>query len=204
MKAYGLEDMTYAKGLLTKVLQGGTTSSAALANTLTDKRYLAFAKAFNFAGKGAAATQATAATTGATAKYVEQSLEDTEGKQNEGVQLALYFTRTAASVTNVYGLLADANLLKVVQTAFGLPASSTADVDAQAATLKKLINLSDLNNPAKVQKIAERFTAMWDLDGNNGASDVANLTQIFASSSTTSGVSSDLLLTLQSLKLGGA
>ena len=81
MKAYGLEDMNYAKGLMTKVLQGGTTSSTALANTLTDKRYLAFAKAFDFAGQGTAATQATSATTGTTAKYVEQSLEDTKASR---------------------------------------------------------------------------------------------------------------------------
>ena len=203
MKAYGLEDMNYAKGLITKVLQGGTTSKTALANTLTDKRYLAFAQAFDFAGKGTAATQATAATTGTTAKYVEQSLEDTQGKVNEGVELALYFARTAPSVTSVYGLLADKNLLKVVETAFGLPTSTSADIDGQAATLSKLLKVSDLQDATKVKQIAERFTAMWDLDGNNTSSDVANVTQIFAAS-TTSGVSSDLLLTLQGLKLGGA
>ena len=202
MKAYGLEDMNYAKGLMTKVLNGGTTSSTALANTLTDKRYLAFAKAFDFAGQGTAATQATSATTGTTAKYVEQSLEDSQGKQNEGVQLALYFTRNAASITNVYGLLADKNMLKVVQTAFGLPASATADIDAQASTLSKLVKVSDLQDPAKVQKIAERFTAMWDLGGNNTSSGAADVTQIFAASSS-SGFSSDLLLSLQGLKLGG-
>ena len=204
MKAYGLEDMTYAKGLMTKVLQGGTTSSTALANTLTDKRYLAFATAFDFAGQGTAATQATAATTGTTAKYVEQSLEDTQGKQNQGVQLALYFTRNAASITNIYGLLADKNMLKVVQTAFGLPASATADIDAQATTLGKLVKVSDLQDLAKVQKIAERFTAMWDLGGNNTASGAADVTQVFAASSSSAGFSSDLLLSLQGLKLGGA
>ncbi len=204
MKAYGLEDMDYAKGLMTKVLEGGTTSSSALANTLTDKRYLAFAQAFDFAGQGAAATQATTATSGTTAKYVEQSLEDTQGQQNQGVQLALYFTRNASSITNVYGLLADPNMLKVVQTAFGLPASATVDIDSEAATLGKLVSVSDLQDPAKVQKIAERFTAMWDLSGNNTSSDSTNISQIFASSSSSSGFSSDLLLSLQGLKLGGA
>ena len=65
--------------------------------------------------------------------------------------------------------------------------------------------MSDLQDPAKVQKIAERFTAMWDLGGNNTSSDVANVTQIFAASSSSSnGFSSDLLLSLQGLKLGGA
>jgi hypothetical protein len=202
MKAYGLEDMNYAKGLITKVLQGGVTDTKALANTLTDPRYKAFATAFDFVGQGSSVTASTAATTGTTAKYVEQSLEDDQGTQNQGVQLALYFTRMAPSVTNIYGLLADKNLLKVVQTAFGLPTSASTDIDAQASTLSKLIKLSDLQDPTKVQKIAERFTAMWDLGGNNTSSDVSNVSQIFASSSST-GFSTDLLLSLQGLKLGG-
>ena len=53
MKAYGLGDMTYAKGLMTKVLTQGVSSSTALANTLADPRYKAFAEAFNFSTTGA-------------------------------------------------------------------------------------------------------------------------------------------------------
>ena len=203
MKAFGLEDMSYAKGLMTKVLDGGVTSSTALANTLSDPRYKAFATAFDFAGQGTAVTQTAAATTAVVSKYVEQSLEDKEGTQNQGVQLALYFTRTASSVTNIYGLLADKNMLKVVETAFGLPASTTADIDSLAKTLGTFVKVSDLQDPTKVQKIAERFTAMWDVDGNNTSSDVTNVTQIFAASSQATGFSADLLLSLQGLKLGG-
>ena len=202
MKAYGLEDMNYAKGLITQVLQGGVTSSTALANTLSDPRYKAFATAFDFVGQGSSVTSSTAATTGTTAKYVEQSLEDAQGTTNQGVQLALYFTRMASSVTSPYGLLADKNLLQVVQTAFGLPSSASADIDTEAANLGKVINITDLQDPTKVQKIAERFTAMWDLDGNNSSSDVSNVSQIFATPSTT-GFSTDLLLSIQGLKLGG-
>ena len=203
MKAYGLENMNYAKGLMTKVLEGGVTSSSALANTLSDPRYKAFAQAFDFVGQGSAVTQSTTATTGTVSKYVEQTLEDNQGQQNQGVQLALYFTRNASSVTNAYGLLADPNLLKVVQTAFGLPPSATANIDGEAATLSKLINIKDLQNPAKVQQIAERFTAMWDVDGNNTSSTASGIAQIFAPSSST-GLSTDLLLSLQGLKLGGS
>lgn len=202
MKAYGLADMNYAKGLVTQVLNGGTSDPKALANTLTDKRYLAFAKAFDFAGNGAAATKTTAATTDTVSRYVEQSLEDKQGQSNAGVEMAMYFARNAASVTNVYGLLADKTMLKVVQTAFGLPASATADIDAQAATLKKLIPVADLQDPAKVAKIAQRFTAMYDLSGGNGSSAAASVSQLFAPSS--NGFGSDLLLTLQGLKLGGS
>ena len=204
MKAYGLEDMDYAKGLITKVLEGGVTSSKALANTLTDPRYKAFAQAFDFAGQGSSVTSSTAVTTGTTAKYVEQSLEDKQGQQNSGVQLALYFTRNAPTVTSIYGLLADKNLLKVVQTAFGLAASASTDIDVQAAALGKLVDVTDLQDPAKVQKLVERFTAMWDASGNNASSDASSLAQIFAGSSTAAGFSSDLLLSLQGLRLGGA
>ena len=204
MKAYGLEDMSYAKGLMTKILQGGVTSTSALANTLDNANYKAFATAFDFVGKGSTVTQSTAATTGTVSKYVEQTLEDSQGTSNQGVQLALYFQRAASSVTNVYGLLADPDLLKVVQTAFGLPASASADIDSEAATLSKVINISDLQDPAKVQKLAERFTAMWDVDGNNTSSDASSVTQIFAGSSTSTGFSSDLLLSLQGLQLGGS
>ena len=204
MKAYGLEDMNYAKGLMTQVLEGGVTSSSALANTLSDPRYKAFATAFNFAGQGTSATSSAAATTGTTSLYVDQSLEDNQAQSNPGVQLALYFTREASSVTNLYGLLADKNLLQVVQTAFGLPASATANIDAEEQTLSKYVSVADLQDPAKVKDIAERFTAMYDLAGDNTSSAASGIAQIFAGSSATTGFSSSLLLSLQGLKLGGA
>ncbi len=202
MKAYGLEDMSYAKGLMTKVLEGGVTSSTALANTLGNANYKAFATAFDFVGKGSTVTQSTAATTTTVSNYVEQTLEDNQGTSNEGVQLALYFTRIAPTITNKYGLLADSSLLKVVQTAFGLPSSTSADIDAEAATLSKYVSVSDLQDPAKVKRIAERFTAMWDVNGNNSTSAASGVAQLFSASS--SGFSSDLLLSLQGLKLGGS
>lgn len=204
MTAFGLGDMTYAKGMMTQVLQGGVTSPKALANTLSNPAYKAFATAFDFVGKGAATTQTAAATTDVVNQYVEQSLESAQGQQNQGVQLALYFTRTAPSVTNVYGLLADPSLLKVVQTAFGIPASATENIDTEAASLSKQISIADLQDPKKVQAIAERFTAMWDINGNHTSSNASSgVTQIFAASSTTTSFSTSLLLSLQGLKLGG-
>ena len=92
----------------------------------------------------------------------------------------------------------------MVETAFGLPTSATADIDAQENTLSKYVSVADLQNPAKVQQIAERFTAQYDATGQNASSDVAGVTQLFAASSTSAGFSSDLLLSLQGLKLGGA
>ena len=204
LKAYGLEDQTQSKGLITKVLQGGVSSSKALANTLSDPRYKAFATAFDFAGQGTAVTQTAAVTTGTTARYVQQTIDDNAGTQNPGVQLALYFTQNASAITNLYGLLADKNLLKVVQTAFNLPSSATVDIDAEERALATHVSLADLKDPAKVKQIAERFTAQYDATGQNTASDSTGIAQIFASSTAGTGFSTDLLLSLQGLKLGGA
>ncbi len=231
MKAFGLSDMTYAKGLMTKVLEGGVTSSTALANTLSDPRYKAFATVFDFAGRGSAATSTSAATSGTSAKYVEQTLEDTQGQQNKGVQLALYFQRHASSVSSAYGILADSSMLSVVQTAFGISSESALqDIDTQAAVLDKVLNISDLQDPVKVQKLVERFTANYDVasgntaaanaalstaasdsglgadlllgvDGANASANPANV--LLASDSSIAGLSSSLLMSIAGLKLGG-
>src|SRR6478672_5112139 len=48
MKAYGLEDMTYAKAFMKKVLTSDLSDTKSFANSLTDSRYKSFASAFNF------------------------------------------------------------------------------------------------------------------------------------------------------------
>src|SRR5690606_35411929 len=116
MKAYGLEDMAYAKGMLRKVLTDGVADSTSFANRLNDDRFLEFAKTFDFAAKGAETTAGATATTDVVDKYVRHSLEVDAGEENEGVRLALYFERLAPKVTSAYGLLADPAIWKVIQT----------------------------------------------------------------------------------------
>lgn len=66
MKAFGLEDMTYAKAFMRKVLTEGVTRSSSFANRLADDRYVRFAKAFDFTRvvSANAATTNTAQVTG--------------------------------------------------------------------------------------------------------------------------------------------
>ena len=68
MKAYGLEDMAYAKGLIKKLLQEGVCNPLSMANKMSNPLYKEFAKAFDFTAKGAAATSAASATTEAVAE----------------------------------------------------------------------------------------------------------------------------------------
>ena len=167
MTAFGLSDMTYAKGLMEKVLQQGVTSSTALANTLNNASVYAFAKAFDFVDNGSATTSSSSLVNQVVNKYIENSLETSQGQQDPGVQLALYFQANAPSATSVYQILADKNLLTVVQTALGVsPMTGEEPIDTQAQMLTSKLNLSDFQNPTKLQQFIERFCAEYDASNN--------------------------------------
>lgn len=203
VKAYGLEDMAYAKGLFKKLLQEGVTDRLSMANKMSNPLYKEFAKAFDFKAKGAAATSAASATTEAVQKYVQITLEKKEGDQNQGVQLAMYFKRKASSVTTTMGLLADKALLKFVQTTFNIPQNaSKADLDIQVRNLEKHINIKDLQDPKKVDKLIQRFNAMWDVTNPSMATTAPVLT-LFDQSSPQQGFSVDLMMSIAKLRPGG-
>jgi hypothetical protein len=203
MKAYGLEDMAYAKGMFKKLLQEGVTNPLSMANKMSNPLYKEFAKAFDFKAKGSAATSAASATTEAVQRYVQITLEKKEGEQNQGVQLAMYFKRKASSVTTTMGLLADKALLKFVQTAFNIPESaSRADLDIQVRNLEKHINVKDLQDPKKVDKLIQRFSAIWDANNASIATTSPVLT-LFDQSSIQQGFSVDLMMSITKLRLGG-
>lgn len=202
MKAYGLEDMTYAKAMIRKILEGGTDDASSLANKLNDSRFKALAKAFDFKALGASTTVTQAVEKDTVDLFVRQQLETDAGDQNEGVRLALYFQRKASSVTSPYGILADKALLKVYQTAFDVsPLSSAQSIETQAATVKKFINIADLQDPAKVQKIIQKFAAKYDIANGQGQGD--QLLSLFNSSSSPVTISQDTYASILNLKLGG-
>jgi Protein of unknown function (DUF1217) len=203
MKAFGLSDMTYAKAFMRKVLTEGISDKNSFANKLSDPRYKEFAAAFNFAALGTGATQTTQATTGVAQNYVQQVMEQDAGDQNEGVRLALYFTRKASSITTPYQILADKALTQVVQTALGLsPMISSADIDAQAAMLSKMINFTDFQDPAKVSKFTQRFAAMWDATQAQNDASLNPALVLFGQPTAGSTMDTDMLTKLQTIRLG--
>ena len=149
------------------MLQQGVTSSTALANTLNNSSIHAFAKAFDFVDNGSATTSSSSLVNQVVNKYIENSLETSQGQQDPGVQLALYFQANAPSVTSVYQILADKNLLTVVQTALGVsPMTGEEPIDTQAQMLTSKLKLSDFQNPPKLQNFIERFCAEYDASNN--------------------------------------
>jgi hypothetical protein len=202
MKAFGLQDMAYAKAFMRKVLTEGVTRQDAFANKLADKRYREFAETFNFAQFGTTTTIFDATRQGTVDRYVRQTLEEDAGTQDEGVRLALYFDRKAAGLTSPFSILADPALLKVVFTALNLPAStSLLDIDRQAALISSRLDIDELKQPDKKAEFLKRFTTLWEV-ANPAAGSQAPAIQI--GQPARAGIAADVLASLQNLKLGGA
>ncbi len=203
MKAHGLADMDYAKAFMVKALEGGIDDEQSFANSLADKRYADFVETFNFARYGDATTAFTRTQQGTVDRYLRQTLEEDAGSTNEGVRLALNFVRNAPDIKTAYDILANTAYAKVVRTVLGLPDSiATADIDKQAAMIKDRIDIADFQDPEKLDKFMTRFTSMWEV--SNPTSSAASSIAALFSQPVEYGISSDVMMTLQSLKLGGS
>jgi len=203
MKAYGLGDKIGDKDLMVEMLEGGIDDPDSPANKSTDTRFAQFVAAFNFVRYGETTTTYNLAQQPAIDKYMRQTLEEDAGAQNEGVRLALYFQRNASKIDDAYEILADTALAKVVRTALGLPDSiATADIDRQAEMIKNRIDFADFKDPEALEKFMTRFTSMWEINNSTSATQ-ANLSVLF-SQPVEYGISADVMMTLQGLKLGGS
>jgi len=203
LKALGLEEMTYAKAFIRKVLEEGTRDKDAFANKLVDERYKTLAETFNFADFGAAATAREKAQQGVIDKFMRQTLEETEGSKNEGVRLALYFTRKAPGITNAFEILADRALTETVYTALGLGNEFAAtDIDKQAAFIEERVDFEDFQDPEKLDKFLQRFSALYDLQ--NGGPSAASVPSMLIGGGASFGLDQNLLSSIQNLKLGGS
>ncbi|MGJ3265453.1 MAG: DUF1217 domain-containing protein [Salinarimonas sp.] len=200
MKAHGLSDMAYAKGFMRKALEEGIDSRDAFAMKLVDTRYRDFVEVFNFKRYGETTTIFSRAVQGTVDKYVRQTLEETQGAQNEGVRLALYFERKAPGLTSPYQILADPALSQVVRTALGLPdAMQGMDIDKQARLIESRLDLADLKDPGALSKFLERFAGLWDVSNPPLAPQVPT---ILIGQPVTAQIGSDVLMSLQSIRFG--
>ena len=198
MKAFGLQEMDYAKAFMRKVLTEGIDNPQSFANKLTDRRYAEFAETFNFARYTTGTTVFERTREGTVDRYVRQTMEQDAGASNEGVRLALYFQRKAASAETPFHLMADKALLKATQIALGIPeAASTMDIDRQAELISKKLDMEDLKDPAKLDKFIGRFTALWEIE-NPAAPPMSGVLQLFAD--TESLFSQDLLGQMQKIR----
>lgn len=198
----GLDPAKITTDYLRKVFSSDLTDAKSFANTEKDPRFAEIAASFNFDQEGNVARLAKIGPQKRDQlletqnNYLQQNLETQQGDANPGVRLALYFQRKAGEVTSAYDILADKALAEVFRTIYGLPDSvGSMGVDQQAKVVEKYLNLKDLTDPAKLEKLLNRFSVMYDL--KNGTSKVSPALAILQGSG--GGIGQDALMSIAQL-----
>ena len=160
MKAYGLEEMTYAKAFMRKVLESDLNNSRSFVRQLVDTRYQTFASAFSFSTDGTARpnlpfVQDDFQKDGTTGLYSEHRVRQGTTAAAE----AQYYQGRMATITSVDAFLGDERLFSYALTAAGL--------DPRIASTSAIRNVltSDLSDPSSfANTIADdRYRALASL-----------------------------------------
>jgi len=86
--------------------------------------------------------------------------EKAMGEANPGLREALYFRRMASQATTIPQLMSDRALLEVTRGALGLPQQfAFLSFEQQRSLITKRLDIADLQDPAKVAKMAQRYLA---------------------------------------------
>jgi hypothetical protein len=205
LTASGIDPKSVDTATLKKAFASDPSDPKSFINTDDGAEFKSIVEAFNFDTKGnltdtkLGPAQNAGALDTANDLFLHQTLEDQQGETNPGVRLALYFQRKAGDIKSIYDIMGDSALYQVITTTFSLPSSiSNMDVDDQAKMLQKLVNVSDMQDPDKVNKLLQRFSAMYDLQNNTGAASSPALS-ILTGGSNSVGISADTLLSIAQL-----
>ena len=197
--AKGLDPVTVTDDFLKQVFTSDLDDPESFVNLQTDTRYAELFGTFNFDSEGnllftaPTSVQSRGETLEAQNRHLRQTLEEREGEENAGVRLALYFERMAGSITDAYEIIGDEALLEFFRITYSLPEEiANMDVDQQARLVEKNLDLQDLTDPDKLDKLVQRFTILYDLEtGDTGSSAVSIL-----NGTGTYGITADMLLSI--------
>jgi len=158
MKAHGLEDMTYAKAFMKKVLESDLSDTNSFANKLTDQRYRQFATAFQFSS-GTAVTQ--------TGRQMDTVIDKFKASiETEATSVAAettYYKANIGSVTSVDQLLNNERLRNYVLKAFDLDTKYwsrdhlTQVLTSDLSDPTSYVNTTTAGNKAVLQQLTAHF-----------------------------------------------
>jgi hypothetical protein len=200
--AFGFDSEEVTDDFLKQAFGSDLSDPKSFVNQQANSRWAELVASFNFDSEGnlTRETMGTIQQRGEVMetvnKYLRQTLEEAEGESNEAVRLALYFQRAAPLVTDAYGLIADDALMAVFRTTFGYSDEfSNMDVDQQARIINDNMDLADLQDPEKLERFLQRYTAMYDTENSVASSSAATILAGGGGS-----ISADLLFSLAQLK----
>lgn len=205
LEANNIDPKTVPEGFMAQIFASDLDDPDSFVNQQADRSYRTIVASFNFSATGQverphdAAIQTRRGIYQTLDNYIRQAMEVEAGEENAGVRLALYFERSANSISSPYDILADDALYQVFKTLNGLPEDiGSADIDAQAELIKRYMDLKDLQDPQKVSKMIAKFAVLYDLE---------NFSEMSGAVAVLSGgggnISADTLLSMAQLRAGG-
>lgn len=179
--AYGLSDDNANRFFIRKIMNDGATNPSALANKLSDRRYKALAKDFDYSGELPRSAPRKSAE--AIIRLYKDSMFEVEiGKIDNDLRLALSFQRQLSGIadgasqntTGWYQVLGTPPVRQVLETALGLPKEfSSLDIDEQHSRIiektEKVFGTSDLeqlSRDAEAEAIIRRFLLLRQTEGS--------------------------------------
>ena len=179
--AFGLDADIGNRFFIRKVLEEGTTERTALANRLSDKRYLAMAEAFGFGDRPGGNVARPGFGAEIVAQFRERQFEVAVGEADPNMRLALGIGREMASIAERpmsndgrwFAMMASPPLRTVFERALRLPPETgRIDIDRQLATFKEramrqfgtsdFASLATADNEARIR---QRFLAAPESNG---------------------------------------
>lgn len=171
----GLSDQMQYPGLVQKALLADPDDRKGLLASL-DSRFKAAAKTLDLREKGLEALRDPALRKQLTDGYVEYQYRIGLDEKNPGLSDALYFLQNAGKEDNIYNILGNNVLRRVVTGALGLPnAMVVQPVETQARAVTSRMKMSDLDDPRKLQKLAERYVIAAAGSGSGASSPMLSL-----------------------------
>lgn len=160
MKASGLEDMTYAKAFMRKVLTSDLTDPSSFVNKLTDTRFKAFAQQFSFATDGTVNSTPTTQTGAQESNTIASYTAKTGTGSVEGLLATAYYQEHIGDVHSVQDLENDSQLLDYVMTAYGMD-TSKVDSGTYAQYTSSLSDLTSVleSDPTDQNSVANQMAA---------------------------------------------
>ncbi|TNF11712.1 MAG: DUF1217 domain-containing protein [Rhodobacteraceae bacterium] len=180
--AFGLDEDIGNRFFIRKVLEEGSLDSGSLGNKLSDKRYLAFTKAFGFGDYTTPRTVLSDFAEEIIGQYESRQFEVAVGNTDADIRLALALqkdlpelaAKETSATTKWYTIIGTTSLSRVFQVAFGLPSSvASLDVDRQveiyAQKAEALFGSSDpaqFTSPEALEKLTRDFFLRSQLDAS--------------------------------------
>ena len=158
LTASGLSSQTGYAALAQKALLSDTTSSTALANTLSNTNWASTAKLYDFANKGLSVIQNSKVIDTIADGYAEVVWRQSLDATTPGLSNALTFRANASTITSVDQILGDSTLRTVVTTALNIPKEiAYQPLDAQEKAITNRLDITKFSDPKFVEQFTQRY-----------------------------------------------